>query len=150
MFKQVANDRLGFDLLVDPALAGRTPCGLADVELLGLSLQIALARPELPFLGCGPVGERLLFGADIVSLGLKDLSHLVEFAALFDQGFAQAAIVTGKLLLSLVESLLGDFRSAGLSQLRPRFFDGHAALERRAMRFFQFGSQVVQPFTPAF
>ncbi len=101
-------------------------------------------------MGRGPVRERLLFGPDFVALGLEDLSHLVEFTPLFDQSVAQTAIVTGKLLLSLVEPLLSNLRSAGLSHLCPGFFDRHAPFERRAVRFFQLGSQVVQPFAAAF
>ncbi len=150
MLEQIADDGFSFDLLVDPALTRRTPCRLADVELFGLSLQVAFAGPERPFLSRGPVRERLLFGPEFVSLGLKDLSHLVEFAALVDQRVAQSAVVAGELLLGLVEPLLSNLRSAGLSHLRPRFFNGHAPFECRAVRLFQFGTQAVEPFAAAF
>lgn len=148
--EQVADDCFGFDFLVDPTLTGRTPRRLADVELLGLSLQIPFAFAERAFLRRGPFGERLLFGAEFIALGLKQLSHLVEFVALLDQSVTQAAIVAGKLLLSLIESLLSDVHAAGLRHLCPRLLDGHSHFERRAMRLFQFGSQLVEPFAAAF
>ncbi len=148
--EQIADDCLGFDLFVDPALAGRSPRRLADVELFGLSLQVSFAGAERAFLSRGPVRERLLFRPDFVALSLEDLPHLIEFAALFDQSVTQAAIMPGELLLSLIKPLLSDFRSAGLSHLSPRFLDRHSPFERRAVCLFQLGSQVVQPFSPAF
>lgn len=101
-------------------------------------------------MGRSPVRERLLFGSDFVSLGLEHLSHLVEFAALFNQRISQSAVVAGELLLSLVEPLLGGIRSAGLSHLSPGFLDGHASFERGAVCFFQLGSQTVESFAAAF
>ena len=118
--------------------------------MLGLRLQISFAFAERAFLRRGPFGQRLLLGTELVTLRLEELSHLVEFAALFGQSLAQAAIVAGELLLGLVESLLSDVHTAGLSHLCPRLFDGHAHFKRRAVRLFQFGSQLVEPFAAAF
>ncbi len=92
----------------------------------------------------------MLFGSEFVALRLEELSHLVEFTALLDQSFAQSAIVAGELLLSLVEPLLSDIHATGLRHLCPRLFDGHAHFERRAVRLFQFGSQLVESFAAAF
>lgn len=91
-----------------------------------------------------------MLGAEFVALRLEELSHLVEFVSLLDQSVAQAAIVAGELLLSLVEPLLSDIHAAGLGHLCPRFFDRHAHFERRAVRLFQFGTQLVEPFAAAF
>ena len=91
-----------------------------------------------------------MLGAEFVALRLEELSHLVEFTALLDQSVAQPAIVTGELLLGLVEPLLSDVHAAGLSHLCPGFFDRHASFERRAMCLFQFGPQAVEPFAAAF
>ena len=118
--------------------------------MLGLSLQVPFACAERAFLSRRPVRECLLFRSDFITLGLKDLPHLIKFMALFDQGVAQAAIVAGELLLSLVESLLSHFRTAGLSHLCPRFFDRHAPFECRAVRLFQLSPQAVEPFAAAF
>lgn len=148
--QQITDDRLGFDLLIDPALAGRTPRRFADVELLGLRLQIPFAFAERSFLRRGPFGERLLLGSEVIALRLEELSHLVDFVALLDQGVAQAAVVSGELFLSLIESLLSDIDTAGLSHLCPRFFDRHSHFECRAMRLFQFGAQLVESFAATF
>ncbi len=150
MLQQVADDRFGFDLLVDPALACRTPRRFADTELLGLSLQIPFALSQRAFLRRGPFRERLLFGSKLIALRLEEMPHLVEFVALFDQGVAQAAIVAGELLLGLIESLLSDVHAAGLSHLSPRLFDGHAHFERRAVCLFEFGSQLIESLAAAF
>ena len=148
--QQVADDRFRFDLFVDPALTGGTPGRFADVELFGLRLQISFVLAERAFLRRGPFRERLLLGAEFVALRLEELPHLVEFATLLGQSLAQTAVVPGELLLSLIEPLLSDVHAAGLRHLRPSLFNGHAHFERRAVRFFQFGSQFVEPFAAAF